>query len=943
MSTLERAIAIAEEAHHGQIDKGGNPYIEHPVYVMNMMPEDDIRLRTIAVLHDVVEDRSEKYSLEILRNAEGFSDEIINALEYLTKRKDENYWDYLRRVEENHLALKVKIADLEHNSIESRIPKPSAKDKARRLKYLKAIEYLKEAERFKASNTTYNLTELPYKFILHRKLYEIIKKPYYDSMGGIIKKVLEYASETICPSAILQIRSKTPDSFLEKCARKAEQYGDAHFREMTDICGARIILQTSWQVDDLCEFIDKWFKTDEEKSTGKRGSPTEFVYQSMHYIVSFKEDISKIAGADFDYHRFEGMKAEIQVRTMAQHLAEDPIRHIMYKSEVNTLEEHDREVAEYRAAIENIDANLARFIVEFGRFSLYQSPYITVKEAEEKIETLKALNSDETRIVAVIKNNLKIAEYLRATGNSDQVETLLKSYVENDKNGKENKHLAIVNEMIKARLLFEYGIALLAGKNKEKAYKFIEKALNIYEWLESKPIEKWMELRRFYLFMLLKAGTVVRDADMKRKWLKRALNIDSANPYACAGLLETVKSGEIKEGLILNDALLAAENHIRAKINEPEVYFVLGRLHLARGENDQAFVRYMDGLLFYMSKSKDGIQINKRCRDILEVEIEYLRTNETPEENFLAESLDFVFQGIYNISGASDYSGYSETQDEKINRRIIWVAENNGTLASAAEGYEIRKFGSAELAGRFEQMRKNPGYLFIDVQNDDEKLVKAALVLGMKVVSSCRTMNKRLVFDTSVRETKNFYTLPCEFESLFGFFAECATPFDTGLIDKLARNAHEQYCRQYIGDIRTGKKPVPKDLAERIADWDILSDTYKTANIEQAKFAMTLFKICGYVFSNDPVGKTDWETGVSEADKTPVARGEHGRWNAERAKDGWSYYPTKDNQKDNEKLLHPCLTYWEELDWETQKYDFKAIKEIVDFLTEKNGYYLHRI
>ncbi|MCK9798391.1 HD domain-containing protein [Pseudomonas sp. MAFF 302030] len=137
MSTLERAIAIAAMAHEGQVDKGGAPYILHPLQVMLRLQ--DPEARTVAVLHDVVEDSP--VSLEDLRE-QGFSEGVLSALEALTKREGEDYQAFVERAGRDPLARQVKLADLAENSDLSRIPAPSAKDLERVAKYRRAIDYL---------------------------------------------------------------------------------------------------------------------------------------------------------------------------------------------------------------------------------------------------------------------------------------------------------------------------------------------------------------------------------------------------------------------------------------------------------------------------------------------------------------------------------------------------------------------------------------------------------------------------------------------------------------------------------------------------------------------------------------------------------------------------------------------------------------------------------
>src|ERR1700687_5854496 len=93
MSTLDRAIKIAVEAHAVQVDKAGSPYILHPLRVMLRQATNEPRI--VAVLHDVVED-CPGWSFERLRTG-GFSDAVLAGLDAVTKRPGEAYDDFVLR------------------------------------------------------------------------------------------------------------------------------------------------------------------------------------------------------------------------------------------------------------------------------------------------------------------------------------------------------------------------------------------------------------------------------------------------------------------------------------------------------------------------------------------------------------------------------------------------------------------------------------------------------------------------------------------------------------------------------------------------------------------------------------------------------------------------------------------------------------------------------
>lgn len=139
LSTLERAIELAVLAHKGQIDKAGAPYILHPLRVMLRLEGAEERI--VAVLHDVVEDSG--WTLDKLR-AEGFSDEVISAIDAVTRVPGESYEAFIARAANSKTGRRVKLADLEDNCDLSRLPRVTEQDLERCRKYERAIVVLRD-------------------------------------------------------------------------------------------------------------------------------------------------------------------------------------------------------------------------------------------------------------------------------------------------------------------------------------------------------------------------------------------------------------------------------------------------------------------------------------------------------------------------------------------------------------------------------------------------------------------------------------------------------------------------------------------------------------------------------------------------------------------------------------------------------------------------------
>lgn len=129
---LDKMLVIATNAHHGQFDKGGNPYILHPLKVMHYLKSDDEELMCMALGHDVIEDTSVTY--RDLRDA-GISERVIKGITSLTKQRGQTYEEYKEVIFSNPDAMRVKMADLRHNTDIRRLKGVTEKDLARVAKY----------------------------------------------------------------------------------------------------------------------------------------------------------------------------------------------------------------------------------------------------------------------------------------------------------------------------------------------------------------------------------------------------------------------------------------------------------------------------------------------------------------------------------------------------------------------------------------------------------------------------------------------------------------------------------------------------------------------------------------------------------------------------------------------------------------------------------------
>jgi len=947
MSMIEEAIRFAGDAHAGQMDKGQVPLILHPLHVMSQMTSDTARV--VAVLHDVLEDTDK--TVKDLRK--DFPPDVVEAVVLLTRdrkqydesekgyaEQEKDYADYVERIlgtaetltPANELAIEVKLADLQHNMDLGRVPNSESdiRTARRQARYRKAHARLILGRRERRKQADLDaLASRPQRNEYAREAVEYRHaRPDYEQYADVLQLILESACRTYAPLAIVTARAKKVDGFIEKCYRKKcretqrDPLGEQGF---TDLCGARVIVHTTQQVEEVCEFIREQFTIVEEGDTKTRLKDSEFGYLSYHFIVKFKPDTPFILGVDTHLEFLKNLKAEIQVRTVLQHAWADMLHDRLYKAPVKPLKRHDRFAAQLAALMETGDTQYERLVEDFDVYSLNTTIAKPMADVERELAILRGMNEKEIYSFTRLANSLKMAGFQRIVGRHDETVALLKDFVEQlDPN---------LDKTTRARLLYEYGYAQCKGKGQTHinvhadGRKNLKKAIEEYGQPSPARNELWTHDKRFYLEMLLAMGECATDEHVRQQYHEKALGVDATNPYALCKLVHVYQNSSAHMAATLKAAIRVADDHRTTQINVPSVYFALGRLNFAAGKEDRGFAHYCEGLRFFVNLPETERK-NLWLEDKLRAERDYLKNNTLkPATDALNRMTHSLYARLYNEPNPPEPAAATPrlfiaapAGDTGPLHEALSTARLTGTVLNISDKWAaVNTLMTAALVDD----ETHDVYLYIDANDSNaDTVVHATLAMGIHVICVNQDLADKLIRDSI---PQRFYGVPNERESLLWVMLTPKAPeapLDDTFVINAAKKSHEAYIKN-------------KDTNQ----WDNLETTYKNSNISQVKSSVELLRQHG--FDVVPAGQSASPrveyAQLSDDEQDALAKAEHGRWVAERVKEGWIYGPRRDNDRNR----NPNIAPWDSLSDKVKRYDYVTIETWFETFAA-NGYHVVR-
>ena len=409
---------------------------------------------------------------------------------------------------------------------------------------------------------------------------------WYETYGAFLTDVFSEACSQLGMIAIVTARAKGVASFAEKILRKRKHYTDPNdplppdpVVRLTDLCGGRVILETSEQVETVCRFIKRAFDIDEANSedVSQRLKPTEFGYRSVHYIVTVNP--AKLKAAHIHVHipgcvRGFGpkvigpsaanrpLKAEIQVRTLLEHAWSDLGHDMTYKTELKVPDRIHRRFATVAAVLEGADRELGRLVGTFNTYRANLGAHHSRAEMNEEINLRRiVLDSEPTNLTLA----LKTAQLCHAIGRHEEALKLLDT----------------------------------AGRRRHPAvYRFLGQWLTELHWGQPDGVEFRRGCR------LLEAACEREDRDAEtlcalaecrarggqtaqaRELFEKAVQMDATQPLVLCRYLEfeIEKAGNTHvvrlAAPMIRKAMERAHAQIEARVNLPGAWFSLAVFHL---------------------------------------------------------------------------------------------------------------------------------------------------------------------------------------------------------------------------------------------------------------------------------------------------------------------------------------------------------------------------
>jgi len=801
------------------------------------------------------------------------------------------------------------------------------------------------------------------KFVTEERIYRMYARA--------LQRMLEAACTPLVPLAIVQARAKTVPSFAEKVLRKAEKY-DRPVYQITDLCGARIIVNTLDEVELVCKVIRGLFAIDDANTLDTRiqRKSEVFGYRGYHFIIQLKP--GKVCEVPVPA-AIGDRKAEIQVLTELQHAWSIAGHDRFYKGQFMAPEHLRRGVARVSALLEEADEALLEIIDDFKQYSLHYGVYMDAEQRREEMNLLQIILQNER----VRKNKPVIALRLARVAKAACDWAFIVSQLES---------LTAERCPERAEILAEHGHALcrlhkdgLTDSEYRRGQRELEEAVATGD--DRARVQALMYLGWSY-------GRHSEQEEKARECYRAAFHAEPANPYVLAAYLEfELFPGAGREFLrhmrpAILDAIKTCRAHAAVGIELPWAFFTIGKFYLLLEEEDESFAAYAKAIHLIISGATAfpddlfdderrflrHINANRslpkcdRCIDDFLLLAQTVRFGGTDlplkavRDKWFDKPVVIVAGGAAKMDGLDTYqqclfealdgfrgtliSGgtatgvpgmiglYSAQCKEQNNKGVTTIGYLPELLPHDAPK-DTRYDELYMLEGGTNFTAREPLQNWIDliaagIKPSEVRVLginggriaaleyRLALALGgqVGVVTASGRAVDELRPDIDWYNAENLLWLPLDRMTVRAFVNPGKTQMNKQQLEKAGKTIHGKFLRE---------KRYDKGGDPAMQPWNRLDETFKMSNRMQAAYAEQVLARHGYAVQASP-SPTLIEFKPTEVET--MAEMEHGRWVVERLTSGWKYGPNRDPVQ----KISPYLVPWKDLSMRVQEYDRKVIR-----------------
>jgi len=815
-------------------------------------------------------------------------------------------------------------------------------------------------------------------------------RPDYETYAAALKRVLERACSASLPEALVQSRAKTVSSFAEKVARKFAKYPDA-VNQLTDLCGARVIVQTAEQVRAVRGFIETNFVIVESDDKGLLLSKDEFGYRDMHYIIRL--DPARAGALGFtpqETAAIAAKPAEVQVRTWLQHAWADTLHDRIYKNTLKLSPEVLRNGALLAALMEEGDRNFNALADDLDGLIANYTAFATKAQVKKEIDVQRLILGNERSDAKKPGLALKLARLLAANGDHDGVVALLSEWTDK------------CPAALRPEMLLELGHSL-CRKNRavpgsggyQQGRRYLADAVRHCAAPDHAFVPHLRGIESLHARALMRLGAAIAaipgEEHEARECLCRAHEHEPSNPYYLAAMLGSEMRfsphGALPAAMAttIRAAVRTCLQHAAAGIELPYSCFTAGRLSLLVGGGYDALEYFARGILHCLA----GVFCVPA--DFWTDEIAWIQAihygNKPPAES--QQAIDLLLLGRSVATGdhpaaANNFklpvvivAGAAAHLDAAIAVRLPALFKDacgqfHGTIISGGTTAGVpgavgdaAKDVEAGNGRRFRLIGYRPGSLPDGVAihpQYDEHVTAGDKFSPEQVIRYCSDL---LAKGVSPREVLLLgvgggpisaleYRIALALGATVGVVAGSGGAAAELMADPLWCNLPNLFELPFdAATIRAFVMPTDgtfdagaqeemakcfharyvasstRRLPPAMRPWDKLDPTFRRANLEQAHYSVEILEAAGFIVRKaDGVPKILAD--LSDAEVEHMAELEHGRWNIERLRDGWRY----DRQRDDARKRHDCIVDWNALPDDIRQYDRDAVRVFPEILAK---------